>query len=58
MDKEKIVQAFDQFEKEKYTDSEDTIRGEIKQAVNDHLKDKLGLKNDPIVVAEPDKEED
>ena len=48
MDKEKIVQAFDKFEKEKYSDSEDIIRGEIRQAVNDHLKDKLGLKNDPI----------
>jgi len=49
MDKEKIVQAFDKFEKEKYSDSEDILRTEIRQAVNDHLKDKLGLKNDPIV---------
>ena len=59
MDNEKIRQAFDAFEKEKYTDSEDIIRGEIKQAVNDHLKDELGLKNDPIVTksAEEDDEE-
>ena len=55
MEKEKIVQAFDAFEKEKYTDSEDIIRSEIKQAVNDHLKDKLDLKEDPIVSPpEPD----
>jgi hypothetical protein len=56
MDKEKVGQAFDAFEKEKYTDSEDIIRGEIKQAVNDHLKDKLGLKEDPIV-SPPEPEE-
>ena len=49
MEKEKIVKAFDAFEKEKYTDSEDILRGEIKQAVNDHLKDELGLKDDPLV---------
>ncbi len=49
MNKETITKAFDEFEKGKYTDSEDTLRGEIKQAVNDHLKGKLGLKKDPIV---------
>lgn len=58
MDKEKIVQAFDAFEKEKYSDSEDILRAEIKQAVNDHLKDKLGLKTDPIVSAAPETEEE
>ena len=57
MDKEKIVKAFDAFEKEKYTDSEDILRGEIKQAVNDHLKDELGLKDDPIVSPPEEKEE-
>ena len=49
MDKENVVKAFDAFEKEKYTDSEDIIRREVRQSVNDHLKDELGLKNDPIV---------
>jgi hypothetical protein len=49
MDKENVVKAFDKFEREKFTDSEDILRAEIRQAVNDHLKDKLGLKKDPIV---------
>lgn len=58
MDKENVVKAFDKFEKEKYTDSEDILRQEIKQAVNDHLKDTLNLKTDPIVSPpEPDAEE-
>ena len=48
MDSEKVVKAFNDFTDEKYADSEDTLRSEIKQAVNDHLKDKLDLKNDPI----------
>ena len=59
MDKEKIVQAFDAFEKEKYMDSEDIIRTEIRQSVNDHLKDRLELKNDPIVSPhEPEEKEE
>lgn len=59
MDKEKIVQAFDHFEKEEYTDSEDILRGQIKQAINDKLKDDLNLKNDPIVSPpEPEAEAD
>ena len=49
MDKDKIVDAFDKFVDERFADSEDTIRTEIKQAVNDHLKDKLELEKDPIV---------
>lgn len=56
MDKEKIVQAFNAFEDERYTDSEEILRGQIKQAVNDKFKETLGLKNDPIVVTEPEPE--
>jgi len=54
MDRDKIVAAFNAFEKEKFTDSEDILRAEIKQAVNDHLKDTLGLDKDPIVSPESD----
>lgn len=49
MDRKAIADAFDKFENEKYADSEDILRGEIKQAVNDHIKDILNLKKDPIV---------
>ena len=48
MNKEKIVKAFDDFVEERYGDSEDTLRREIQQAVSDHLKDKLQLKNDLV----------
>ncbi len=49
MSKDKMQTAFDEFEKEKYSNAEDIIRGVVKQAVNDHLKDKLSLKADPII---------
>lgn len=52
MDKDKIVNAFDAFVDEKYADSEDILRKELKQAVNDFLKTKLELKADPIQSAE------
>lgn len=52
MDKDKIVNAFDAFVDEKYADSEDILRTELKQAVNDFLKTKLDLKVDPIQSAE------
>lgn len=48
MEKEEIVKAFDAFVDERYADSEETLRVQIKQAVNDHLKNKLQLKADPI----------
>jgi hypothetical protein len=54
MDKEKIVSAFDAFVDEKYADSEEILRKELKQAVNDFLKDKLKLKGDPIQSPEAD----
>lgn len=48
MDKDKIVGAFDAFVDEKYADSEEILRTQLKQAVNDFLKSKLQLKDDPI----------
>lgn len=48
MDKKKIVSAFDAFVDEKYADSEEILRTELKQAVNDFLKNKLELSKDPI----------
>lgn len=56
MDKEKIVNAFDAFVDEKYADSEEILRTELKQAVNDFLKNKLQLAKDPI--QSPKQEED
>lgn len=58
MDKDKIVKAFDDFVGEKYADSEETLRTELRQAVNDFLKNKLELEADPIQsVKEPEPED-
>jgi hypothetical protein len=48
MDKDKIVKAFDAFVDERYADSEEILRVELKQSVNDFLKTKLQLAKDPI----------
>jgi hypothetical protein len=50
MDKEQIVKAFDKFVDDKYAESEEILRKEIKTAINDHLKDKLELQKDPIEI--------
>jgi hypothetical protein len=50
MNDDKIVSAFDKFVDDKFAESEDEIRLEIKKAVNDHLKDKLSLEKDPITI--------
>jgi hypothetical protein len=57
MDKEKIVKAFDKFVDDKYAESEEILRKEIKSAINDHLKNKLELQKDPIEI-EPDDTDD
>lgn len=57
MEKEQIVKAFSDFVDKKYSDSEDTLRSAIKQEVNDHLKTKLELKNDPIYISKNDEED-
>jgi len=51
MDKDKIVGAFDAFVEERYADSEEILRTQLKQAVNDFLKSKLELTADPIQTA-------
>jgi len=49
-DKEKVRQAFNDFEDDKFNDASDTLRQEIKKDMNSFLKDKLKLKNDPLKV--------
>lgn len=46
VDDTKIKQALDNFEKDDFIASKDILKGEIKDAMNDYFKDKLGLKND------------
>jgi len=54
MDKDKIVSAFDKFVDDRYAESEDDLRSEIRSAVNDHLKDKLSLEKNPVEGVEDD----
>lgn len=58
MDDDKIVKAFDKFVDDKFAESEDILRTQIKQAVNDHLKDTLSLKKDPIEIESDDPDND
>jgi len=46
MNPEVIKAALDSFENDDFLHSKDLLRGEIKQAKNNFLRDKLGLKND------------
>lgn len=61
MNKDVIKKAFDEFEDDKFTDSKEKLKGEIRQGVNDYLKTKLGLEKDPLdglpVYDEPKKED-
>ena len=41
---EKVKAALDDFENEKFVDSKEKITKEIRKAVSDRLKDKLGIK--------------
>lgn len=54
MEMENVKKAFDEFVDEKYADSEETLRTELRQAVNDFLKGKLDLAADPIQSANAD----
>lgn len=54
MEMENVKKAFDEFVDEKYADSEETLRTELRQAVNDFLKGKLDLAADPIQSANTD----
>jgi len=57
MSKEDIAKAFDDFDNEKYSNAEETLKGIFKKKVNDHLKDKLNLKNDVIQMKPDDGDE-
>ena len=57
MDNEKIVTAFDKFVDDRYAESEEDLRSEIRKAVNDHLKNKLSLENDPIDISDDESED-
>jgi len=54
IDKDKIKQAFNNFEDDKFTIASDILRGEIKKNMNSFLKDKLELQNDVIDVENED----
>jgi len=58
MDNEKIVTAFDKFVDDRYAESEEDLRSEIRKAVNDHLKNKLSLENDPIDISNTESDDD
>jgi hypothetical protein len=58
MSKEDIKKAFDDFENEKYSDSEARLKTIFKKKANDHLKDTLKLKNDVIKIDKEDEDED
>ena len=58
METDNIKKAFDAFVDEKYADSEETLRTELRQAVNDFLKGKLDLTADPIQTAATDDDSD
>jgi len=49
-DIDKVKQAFNDFENEKFTSSADILRKEINKDINSFLKDKLQLKNDPLEI--------
>jgi len=55
-DIEKVKQAFNDFEDDKFTNSSDTLKQEIRKDMNTFLKDKLGLKNDPLEVETEEEE--
>lgn len=45
IDKDKIKDALDNFENDKFTDAKDAVQGEISRARDKFLKDKLDLKD-------------
>ena len=48
MNQENVKRSFEEFIDKNYQMSKEILRQEIKAKVNDHLKDTLGLQNDPI----------
>ncbi len=57
MSVDKIKSAIKDFSNDKFMDAEETLKGVINQKVNDHLKDKLNLKNDPLDLPKDDDQE-
>lgn len=57
MDNKKVRKALDHFENDEFVDAKEILSKEIKGAVNTHVKDKTGLKND-IDPAPAEKEDD
>lgn len=60
VDNEQIKKALDHFENDEFVDAKEILQKEIRKSKNDHLKDKLELKQDiePIEKEEvQDKEE-
>lgn len=45
---ETMKKAFNDFVDDKYSDSEESIRSSVKDAINKKIKEKLNLKSDPI----------
>ena len=59
VDNEQIKKALDHFENDEFVDAKEILQKEIRNAKNDHLKDKLELKQDitPKEVQKPEEEE-
>ena len=56
IDNDKIKSALDDFEADDFIAAKDTLKAEIKGAIQDYYKDKLGLEKD--LVAKPEKAAD
>ena len=56
VDNEQIKKALDHFENDEFVDAKEILQKEIKKAKNDHLKNKLDLKQDIGPQPEPKEE--
>lgn len=54
MDQKKVRKALDHFENDEFVDAKEILSQEVKDAVNQHVKDKTGLKNDIEPTPEPE----
>ncbi len=50
IDKEKIKDAFNDFENDDFIKSREVLSKELNKGVNTFLKDKLKLKNNPLTI--------
>ena len=50
MNQKNVEKSLDMFVDDRFTDSEEIMHKEIRTAVNDHLKAKLGLEKDPLEI--------